>query len=53
MPPLEIVPFAASTAGAAISAFALSLLAHDGLLAVVAFVLTGTAATLMFRALLG
>ncbi|BET67735.1 exopolysaccharide biosynthesis protein [Opitutales bacterium ASA1] len=53
MPPLEIVPFAASTAGAAISAFALSLLAHDGVLAVVAFVLTGTAATLMFRALFG
>lgn len=36
MPPLEILPFAATTAGAAITAFALSLVARDGLMALVA-----------------
>ena len=45
MPPLEIVPFAASTAGLALMAFGLALTAHDGVmaLAAVAFTLaTGT-----------
>lgn len=40
MPPLEILPFAASTAGAALSAFGLSLIAHDGLLAIIALLFT-------------
>lgn len=37
MPVLDLVPFANTTAGAAITAFALALIAHDGLLAIIAF----------------
>lgn len=40
MPPLEIVPFAATTAGLALTAFGLAVIAHDGLVALVALVLT-------------
>jgi hypothetical protein len=40
MPPMEIVPFAATSAGAALTAFALSLLSHDGLVALIAIVFT-------------
>jgi hypothetical protein len=36
MPPLELVPFANSTSGIALSAFGLALIAHDGLLALLA-----------------
>lgn len=43
MPPLELLPFMASTAGAALSAYGLALIAHDGLLALIAFVLTAVA----------
>jgi hypothetical protein len=39
-PALEFVPFSANGAGAILTAFALSLLAHDGLLALIAFLLT-------------
>lgn len=39
MPPLEIVPFANSACGAALTAFGLSLIARDGILATLAFVL--------------
>jgi hypothetical protein len=39
-PFMEIVLFAANIAGAAIATFGLSLIAHDGVLALVAFVLT-------------
>jgi len=47
MPPLEIVPFANTTAGAALAAFGLALIAHDGILAMVALAFCGTSATLI------
>lgn len=40
MPVMELIPFSASGAGVALAAFGLSLIAHDGLLALVAFVIT-------------
>ncbi|WP_197038337.1 exopolysaccharide biosynthesis protein [Billgrantia saliphila] len=46
MPPMEVVPFTANGAGLALTLFGLSLMAHDGLLAAVAFALT--LATLIF-----
>lgn len=39
-PVMEAVPFSANVAGAAITAFGLALIAHDGLLALLAFVFT-------------
>lgn len=44
MPPLELVPFAATSAGLAVTLFALSLIARDGLLALLGFATTATAA---------
>lgn len=46
MPPMEFVPFTANGAGLALTLFALSLMAHDGLLAALAFAVT--LATLLF-----
>jgi hypothetical protein len=43
LPPMEVVPFSASGAGAALTAFGLALVAHDGLLALLAFAITATA----------
>jgi hypothetical protein len=40
MPAMELVPFSAHGAGIALSAFALSLIVHDGLLALIAFLAT-------------
>ena len=40
MPAMEVVPLTANGAGAALTAFGLSLIAHDGLLAIVAFAFT-------------
>lgn len=40
MPPLELVPFAATIAGAALLAFGLSIVTHDGVLSIVAILLT-------------
>lgn len=40
LPLTEIVPFSGVIGGAALTAFALSLIAHDGLLALLAFILT-------------
>ena len=40
MPPLEILPFAATTAGAALTAFGLSAIAHDGVVGLIAILLT-------------
>lgn len=40
MPPMELVPFSANGAGAALTAFGLSLIARDGLLALLALVVT-------------
>lgn len=42
MPPLELVPFANSIAGAALTAFGLALITHDGLLALVAGIICAT-----------
>ncbi|CAM3345500.1 exopolysaccharide biosynthesis protein [Halomonas lysinitropha] len=41
MPPMEVVPFTANGAGLALTLFALALLANDGLLALLGYVLTG------------
>lgn len=40
MPAMELVPFSANGAGAALTAFGVSLIAHDGFLALLAFVIT-------------
>lgn len=40
MPVMEVVPFSANLAGIALSAFGLAVIAHDGLLALVAFTAT-------------
>lgn len=40
MPPMELVPFSANGAGLALTAFGLGLIARDGLLALLAFVVT-------------
>ncbi len=37
MPAMEFIPFSANLAGAALTAFGLSLIAHDGVLALFAF----------------
>jgi len=44
MPVMEIVPFSANGAGVALTAFGLSLIARDGLLALLAFVFTAATA---------
>jgi hypothetical protein len=51
MPPLEAILFANVATAAAISAFGLSLVAHDGLLALVAFGFTGGAIGMAVTAL--
>jgi hypothetical protein len=43
MPPMELVPFTASVAGLALTAFGLALIAEDGLFALASFVLTSLA----------
>ncbi|MFO7554984.1 MAG: exopolysaccharide biosynthesis protein [Desulfobacterales bacterium] len=40
MPVMEVVPFSANIAGIALTAFGLSLITHDGLLALLAFLFT-------------
>jgi hypothetical protein len=40
LPVMEVVPFSANGAGAALMAFGLAILSHDGLLALVAFLVT-------------
>jgi len=49
MPPLELVPFATSVVGAVFLAFGLSLIAHDGLLALVALAIAAATVCLMVR----
>ena len=41
---MEVVPFSANGAGIVLTIFGLSLIARDGLLALIAFVLTGITA---------
>ncbi len=52
MPIMEIVPFAAHSAGAALTAFALALMAQDGLLALIALGFTLGAAALVVNTLI-
>jgi hypothetical protein len=53
MPVMELVPFSATTVGAALTAFGLSLIAHDGVLALVAFVFTASTGGLVIITLVG
>lgn len=41
MPTMELVPFSATAAGFTLAFFGLSLVAHDGLLMIIAFAITG------------
>lgn len=51
-PVMEAVPFSANGAGAALTAFALSLIAHDGLLTLLAFLFTaGTLGLVIYNLL--
>lgn len=52
MPPLELIPFSTTVAGAAIAAFGLALIARDGLLGLIALGLTGGVAGLVGVSLL-
>lgn len=52
MPVMELVPFSANGAGLALTAFGLSLIARDGLLALIAFVVTGLTFGLIVYSLL-
>ncbi len=47
MPFMEVVPFSANFAGAALTAFGLALIAHDGLLALFAFIFTSAMAVMV------
>lgn len=47
LPPMELVPFSANAAGLALTALGLALIANDGLLAVVAFLISGGAIALV------
>lgn len=53
MPVMELVPFSASGAGVALSAFGLALIAHDGLLALIAFLITAATLGLVAWQLIG
>jgi hypothetical protein len=51
-PAMEVVLFSANVAGVALAAFGLSLIAHDGILASIAYAFTlGTAAALLYALL--
>lgn len=47
MPPMELVPFSANGGGLALTLFGLALLAEDGLMALTAYLLTGTTLVLV------
>ncbi|WP_366553392.1 exopolysaccharide biosynthesis protein [Aquibaculum sediminis] len=51
MPPMELVPMSNSAMAAAVSLFALALVAHDGLLATLAFLATGAVGYLVLETL--
>lgn len=52
MPPLELVPFAATAAGVAITAFGLALIGRDGLLGIIALLFCAACFTLVGKAVL-
>lgn len=47
LPPMELVPFSANAAGIALTALGLALIANDGLLAIVAFLISAGAIALV------
>lgn len=51
-PAMELVPFSANGAGAALTSFGLSLTARDGLLALLAYIFSGITFTAVFYVLL-
>ena len=51
MPIMELVPFSANAAGAALTVFGLALIARDGLLLVIALLLTGIIAAIIISVL--
>lgn len=53
LPPMEVVPFGANVAAAALLGYALGLIARDGLLALIAHVITLGAVVLVVRKLMG
>lgn len=52
MPVMEMIPFSANGAGAALTAFGLALIARDGLLSLIAFSLTALTASVILYNLL-
>lgn len=52
MPPLELLPFVASTSGVALATFGLALVARDGLVALIGMTFTGVIAWLAITQLL-
>lgn len=48
MPPMELVPLSANIAGTALSLFGLALMARDGLLSILGFMVTGFALVTVF-----
>jgi hypothetical protein len=52
MPAMEIVPFSANVAGAALTAFGLAVVAHDGLFGLFGFILAGATFGVIVLALL-
>ena len=52
MPVMEVVPFSANLAGLALTAFGLAVIAHDGLLALVAFAATAAGVVVIASQLL-
>jgi hypothetical protein len=52
MPVMEVVPFSANLAGIALTAFGLAVIAHDGLLALVAFAATAAGVAVIATQLL-
>lgn len=52
LPFMEIVPFSATIAGLALTTFGLSLVAHDGVLALIAVLITGLVVGVIFRSLM-
>lgn len=51
MPPMELVPFSANLAGAALTAFGFALIGKDGLFALIAFCFTAGGAAIAVSAL--
>ena len=52
MPVMEVVPFSANLAGIALTAFGLAVIAHDGLLALIAFAATAAGVAVIASQLL-